>query len=73
MLATKTDFLDSVAESHLKDLTYIFERAVLYAFFGFRLLYIAWRSTDSKSNQKKEMEEVCGSQATYVASYLLLN
>ncbi|XP_010435506.1 PREDICTED: GDT1-like protein 3 [Camelina sativa] len=31
---------------------------VLYAFFGLRLLYIAWRSTDSKSNQKKEMEEV---------------
>ncbi|KAJ4721518.1 GDT1-like protein [Melia azedarach] len=30
---------------------------VLYAFFGLRLLYIAWRS-DSKSNQKKEMEEV---------------
>ncbi|KAF3578151.1 hypothetical protein DY000_02033324, partial [Brassica cretica] len=31
---------------------------VLYAFFGLRLLYIAWRSSDSKSNQKKEMEEV---------------
>lgn len=31
---------------------------VLYAFFGLRLLYIAWRSTDSKSSQKKEMEEV---------------
>ena len=31
---------------------------VLYAFFGLRLLYIAWRSTDSKSHQKKEMEEV---------------
>ncbi|KAH8480643.1 hypothetical protein POPTR_019G053400v4 [Populus trichocarpa] len=30
---------------------------VLYAFFGLRLLYIAWRS-DSKSSQKKEMEEV---------------
>ncbi|XP_022718487.1 GDT1-like protein 4 isoform X1 [Durio zibethinus] len=30
---------------------------VLYAFFGFRLLYIAWRS-DSKASQKKEMEEV---------------
>ncbi|KAK4745724.1 hypothetical protein SAY87_012036 [Trapa incisa] len=30
---------------------------VLYAFFGMRLLYIAWRS-DSKSSQKKEMEEV---------------
>ncbi|XP_042503390.1 GDT1-like protein 4 [Macadamia integrifolia] len=30
---------------------------VLYAFFGLRLLYIAWRS-DSKSAQKKEMEEV---------------
>ncbi|KAL9297042.1 hypothetical protein ACSQ67_022938 [Phaseolus vulgaris] len=30
---------------------------VLYAFFGLRLLYIAWRSTDSKSSQKKEMEE----------------
>ncbi|KAL2330186.1 hypothetical protein Fmac_017767 [Flemingia macrophylla] len=29
----------------------------LYAFFGLRLLYIAWRSTDSKSSQKKEMEE----------------
>ncbi|KAF2286449.1 hypothetical protein GH714_017020 [Hevea brasiliensis] len=29
---------------------------VLYAFFGLRLLYIAWRS-DSKSSQKKEMEE----------------
>ncbi|KAL0866745.1 hypothetical protein Bca101_045863 [Brassica carinata] len=31
---------------------------VLYAFFGLRLLYIAWRSSDSKSHQKKEMEEV---------------
>ncbi|XP_068665609.1 GDT1-like protein 4 isoform X1 [Aristolochia californica] len=31
---------------------------VLYAFFGIRLLYIAWRSTDSKTSQKKEMEEV---------------
>ncbi|CAD5172137.1 unnamed protein product [Musa acuminata subsp. malaccensis] len=31
--------------------------AVLYAFFGLRLLYIAWRS-DSKTSQKKEMEEV---------------
>ncbi|KAK7295180.1 hypothetical protein RJT34_18085 [Clitoria ternatea] len=30
---------------------------VLYAFFGLRLLYIAWRS-DSKSSNKKEMEEV---------------
>ncbi|XP_024971687.1 GDT1-like protein 4 [Cynara cardunculus var. scolymus] len=30
---------------------------VLYAFFGIRLLYIAWRS-DSKASQKKEMEEV---------------
>ncbi|KAI3506992.1 hypothetical protein L2E82_21817 [Cichorium intybus] len=30
---------------------------VLYAFFGMRLLYIAWRS-DSKASQKKEMEEV---------------
>ncbi|XP_044498037.1 GDT1-like protein 4 [Mangifera indica] len=30
---------------------------VLYAFFGLRLLYIAWRS-DPKSSQKKEMEEV---------------
>ncbi|XP_077212263.1 GDT1-like protein 4 [Tasmannia lanceolata] len=30
---------------------------VLYAFFGFRLLYIAWRS-DSKASQKKEIEEV---------------
>lgn len=29
---------------------------VLYAFFGLRLLYIAWRS-DSKGSQKKEMEE----------------
>ncbi|XP_035841789.1 GDT1-like protein 4 isoform X3 [Helianthus annuus] len=28
----------------------------LYAFFGLRLLYIAWRS-DSKASQKKEMEE----------------
>ncbi|KAK1391021.1 hypothetical protein POM88_019199 [Heracleum sosnowskyi] len=31
---------------------------VLYAFFGMRLLYIAWRSTDSKASTKKEMEEV---------------
>ena len=31
--------------------------AVLYAFFGLQLLYIAWRS-DSKSSQKKEMKEV---------------
>ncbi|KAK4748726.1 hypothetical protein SAY87_015312 [Trapa incisa] len=31
---------------------------VLYAFFGLRLLYIAWRASDSKSSQKKEMEEV---------------
>nr|GMD36178.1 GDT1-like protein 4 [Ipomoea batatas] len=31
--------------------------AVLYAFFGLRLLYIAWRS-DSKASQKKEIEEV---------------
>ncbi|KAL0725203.1 hypothetical protein Bca4012_039802 [Brassica carinata] len=38
--------------------SYIFEHAVLYAFFGLRLLYIAWRSSDSKSHQKKEMEEV---------------
>ncbi|KAK4480180.1 hypothetical protein RD792_013242 [Penstemon davidsonii] len=30
---------------------------VLYAFFGLRLLYIAWRS-DSKSSQKNEIEEV---------------
>ncbi|KAK4605758.1 hypothetical protein RGQ29_000162 [Quercus rubra] len=30
---------------------------VLYLIFGGRLLYIAWRS-DSKSSQKKEMEEV---------------
>ncbi|GLT36428.1 hypothetical protein SLA2020_108040 [Shorea laevis] len=30
---------------------------VLYAFFGLRLLYIAWKS-DAKSSQKKEMEEV---------------
>lgn len=30
---------------------------VLYAFFGLRLLYIAWRS-DPKGSQKKEMEEV---------------
>lgn len=30
---------------------------VLYAFFGLRLLYIAWRS-DAKSSQKKEIEEV---------------
>lgn len=30
---------------------------VLYAFFGLRLLYIAWMS-DTKSGQKKEMEEV---------------
>ncbi|KAE9621965.1 putative Gdt1 family protein [Lupinus albus] len=30
---------------------------VLYAFFGLRLLYIAWRSSDSKSSQKKEMDE----------------
>jgi putative Ca2+/H+ antiporter (TMEM165/GDT1 family) len=30
---------------------------VLYLFFGLRLLYIAWRS-DSKSSQKKEIEEV---------------
>ncbi|KAF0921168.1 hypothetical protein E2562_039218 [Oryza meyeriana var. granulata] len=29
---------------------------VLYAFFGLRLLYIAWRS-DSKASQKKEIEE----------------
>ncbi|CAL5406892.1 unnamed protein product [Camellia sinensis] len=29
---------------------------VLYAFFGLRLLYIAWRA-DSKVSQKKEMEE----------------
>ena len=32
--------------------------SVLYAFFGLRLLYIAWRS-DSKASQKKEIEEVC--------------
>ncbi|XP_039043772.1 GDT1-like protein 4 [Hibiscus syriacus] len=30
---------------------------VLYAFFGLRLLYIAWRS-DSMASQKKEIEEV---------------
>ncbi|CAH9109813.1 unnamed protein product [Cuscuta epithymum] len=30
---------------------------VLYAFFGLRLLYIAWRS-DPKASQKKEIEEV---------------
>ncbi|XP_038889550.1 GDT1-like protein 4 [Benincasa hispida] len=31
---------------------------VLYAFFGLRLLYIAWRSKSEKSSTKKEMEEV---------------
>ncbi|KAF3626504.1 GDT1-like protein 3 [Capsicum annuum] len=31
---------------------------VLYLFFGLRLLYIAWRSSDSKASQKKEIEEV---------------
>ncbi|XP_050150646.1 uncharacterized protein LOC126625660 isoform X1 [Malus sylvestris] len=31
---------------------------VLYLFFGLRLFYIAWRSSDSKSSQKKEIEEV---------------
>ncbi|KAL9682011.1 hypothetical protein QQ045_013804 [Rhodiola kirilowii] len=30
---------------------------ILYAFFGLRLLYIAWRS-DPKGSQKKEIEEV---------------
>nr|XP_008363128.2 uncharacterized protein LOC103426825 [Malus domestica] len=30
---------------------------VLYLFFGLRLFYIAWRSSDSKSSQKKEIEE----------------
>lgn len=30
---------------------------VLYAFFGLRLLYIAWKS-DAKTSHKKEMEEV---------------
>ncbi|RVX07219.1 GDT1-like protein 4 [Vitis vinifera] len=35
----------------------LFLCVVLYAFFGLRLLYIAWRS-DSKASQKKEMEEV---------------
>ncbi|XP_010528643.1 PREDICTED: GDT1-like protein 3 [Tarenaya hassleriana] len=30
---------------------------ILYAFFGLRLLYIAWKS-DPKASQKKEMEEV---------------
>ena len=30
--------------------------AVLYAFFGVRLLYIAWRS-NSKVSQQKEFEE----------------
>ncbi|VAI74329.1 unnamed protein product [Triticum turgidum subsp. durum] len=30
---------------------------VLYAFFGLRLLYIAWRS-DSRASQNKEIEEV---------------
>ncbi|PPD84204.1 hypothetical protein GOBAR_DD18855 [Gossypium barbadense] len=30
---------------------------VLYAFFGLRLLYIAWRA-DTKGSQKKEMEEL---------------
>ncbi|XP_010553854.1 PREDICTED: GDT1-like protein 3 [Tarenaya hassleriana] len=30
---------------------------ILYAFFGLRLLYIAWNS-DPKASQKKEMEEV---------------
>lgn len=40
------------------DLNFVtFAFVVLYAFFGLRLLYIAWRS-DSKSSQKKEMEEV---------------
>jgi len=34
-----------------------FSNAVLYAFFGLRLLYIAWRS-DPKASQKKEIEEV---------------
>ncbi|MCD7469446.1 hypothetical protein HAX54_008497 [Datura stramonium] len=31
---------------------------VLYLFFGLRLLYIAWRASDSKASQKKEIEEV---------------
>jgi hypothetical protein len=34
--------------------------AVLYAFFGIRLLYIAWKSSSAVS-QQKEFEEVCRS------------
>ncbi|XP_022858951.1 GDT1-like protein 3 [Olea europaea var. sylvestris] len=43
---------------------------VLYAFFGLRLLYIAWRSADSKASQKKEMEEVCFSNLICNILYL---
>lgn len=39
------------------NLGHVFSLSVLYAFFGLRLLYIAWKS-DPKSSQKKEMEEV---------------
>ncbi|KAE8725191.1 GDT1-like protein 3 [Hibiscus syriacus] len=47
---------------------------VLYAFFGLRLLYIAWRS-DTKGSQKKEMEEVeekleTGQGKTYYRRFL---
>ncbi|KAA3472153.1 GDT1-like protein 3 [Gossypium australe] len=47
---------------------------VLYAFFGLRLLYIAWRA-DTKGSQKKEMEEVeekleTGQGKTYYRRFL---
>ncbi|XP_039814404.1 GDT1-like protein 4 isoform X1 [Panicum virgatum] len=41
---------------------------VLYAFFGLRLLYIAWRS-DSKASQKKEIEERRGLCSSYMLTY----
>lgn len=47
-----------VSQSPTRSLFHLFLIVVLYAFFGLRLLYIAWRS-NSKASQKKEMEEVC--------------
>ncbi|KAG4937271.1 hypothetical protein JHK85_052190 [Glycine max] len=45
---------------------------VLYAFFGLRLLYIAWRSSDSKSSQKKEMEEMLVALLLYFSNFSFL-
>ncbi|KAM7506233.1 hypothetical protein LguiB_005137 [Lonicera macranthoides] len=50
--------MTSIYHGFLPFLDINFSGHVLYAFFGLRLLYIAWRSDSTKGSQKKEMEEV---------------